>query len=235
MLRVPQNRPGLKLSGPGCCVISGRPGTTPGTQTSRPTPSSSLRLLATSHPFTQSDLHEGPLACPERSRRATALVTPLLPLLPGNSPVSPLFPLLTQKQGVGGIFVRLLFAIATYPLLWSSLFRLLLLPTRLPISPRASRGAISAKGHSPLATNSNHSRTIGNCCPTSRTPSNIYHYITYPCRRADNFAAADDKRQPKSGPPPRPGGRGKRQDGPYTRRRHPRAQARMPVPLAGAL
>src|SRR5271157_5511085 len=31
------------------------------------------------------------------------------------------------------------------------------------------------------------SRTIGNCCPTSRTRSNMYHYITYPCRLADNF------------------------------------------------
>src|SRR5208283_5470583 len=72
-----------------------------------------------------------------------------------------------------------------------------------------------------LATHSNHSRSIGNCCPTSCTRSHIYHYITYPCPRADNFAAADDKRRPKSAPPPRPG-RGKRQDGPYTRRRNPR-------------
>src|SRR5208283_2419616 len=46
------------------------------------------------------------------------------------------------------------------------------------------------------------------------------------CRRADNFAAADDKRQPKSGPPPRPG-RGKRQDGPYTRRRNPRTDLKI--------
>ena len=27
----------------------------------------------------------------------------------------------------------------------------------------------------------------GNCCPTSRTISNMYHYIKYQCRRADNF------------------------------------------------
>src|SRR5271157_1000107 len=30
-------------------------------------------------------------------------------------------------------------------------------------------------------------RTIGNRCPTSRTRSHIYHYIKYPCRRADIF------------------------------------------------
>src|SRR5208337_4658812 len=28
---------------------------------------------------------------------------------------------------------------------------------------------------------------MGNCCPTSRTSSIVYHYITYQCRRADNF------------------------------------------------
>jgi hypothetical protein len=39
------------------------------------------------------------------------------------------------------------------------------------------------------ATNSNPSHSIGNCCPTSRTRSHIYHYIKYPCRRADNFRA----------------------------------------------
>src|SRR5208283_1903589 len=27
------------------------------------------------------------------------------------------------------------------------------------------------------------SPTTGNCCPTSRTRSHIYHYIKYPCRR----------------------------------------------------
>src|SRR5208282_6874611 len=45
----------------------------------------------------------------------------------------------------------------------------------------------SFSGGGSLATNSDHSRTIGNCCPTSRTRSNIYHYIKYPCRRADIF------------------------------------------------
>jgi hypothetical protein len=33
------------------------------------------------------------------------------------------------------------------------------------------------------------SRSTGNCCPTSRTRSHIYHYITYQCRRADIFAS----------------------------------------------
>ena len=59
-----------------------------------------------------------------------------------------------------------------------------------PLVTRLPAEASAEECHSPLATNSNHSRTIGNCCPTSRTRSNIYHYITCPCRRADNFAAA---------------------------------------------
>jgi len=39
---------------------------------------------------------------------------------------------------------------------------------------------------------SDHSRTIGNCCPTSRTHYNIYHYLKYPCRCADNFVSRTD-------------------------------------------
>jgi hypothetical protein len=50
----------------------------------RPTASSTLRLLATRH-----------------SSLATAFVSPLFPLHPGNSPVTPLFPLHPQKQGRG--------------------------------------------------------------------------------------------------------------------------------------
>ncbi len=42
-----------------------------------------------------------------------------------------------------------------------------------------------ATSHSPPATNSNHSCTVDNCCPTSRTSHIMYHYITYPCRSAD--------------------------------------------------
>jgi len=52
-------------------------------------PSPALRPLATSHP---------PLA--------TALVTPIIPVHPGNSPVSPIIPVHTQKQGVGGAFLN---------------------------------------------------------------------------------------------------------------------------------
>jgi len=64
--------------------------------------------------------------------------------------------------------------------------RLLFLATSHSLSRR------SFSGGGPLATNSNHSRTTGNCCPTSRTRFNIYHYITYPCRHADNFVSATD-------------------------------------------
>jgi len=56
-------------------------------------------------------------------------------------------------------------------------------PPLLPLLPSRSS----------LATNSNHSRTIGNCCPTRRTRSNIYHHITYPCRRADIFIPTRDE------------------------------------------
>jgi hypothetical protein len=63
--------PRVMLRGRRSCAIS-----------ERPTPSSALRPLATSHP---------PLA--------TALLSPLFPLHPRNSPVTPLFPLHTQKRG----------------------------------------------------------------------------------------------------------------------------------------
>jgi hypothetical protein len=91
---------------------------------------------------------------------------PLFPLHPRNAPVTPLFPLHPQKHGGRGVSLLTSFASLTSSASFPSSF--------------------------PLATNSNHSRTIGNCCPTSRTRSNIYHYITYPCRRADNFASATD-------------------------------------------
>jgi hypothetical protein len=76
MLRVPQHHPGHKHRGRGCCTIS-----------DRPTPSFAPPLLATSHP---------PLA--------TALLTPIIPVHPRNSPVSSIIPVHTQKQGGGGCF-----------------------------------------------------------------------------------------------------------------------------------
>jgi|SRR5208283_295072 len=104
---------------------------------------------------TPSPTHESPLS-------------PLFPLLPGNSPVTPLFPLLTQKQGGGGVSLFALcspfFSARRLPRPHrrarrlsrsgrdgeSSSRRLLFLATRLPSLPRASRQAIPAKGHSPL-------------------------------------------------------------------------------------
>src|SRR5208283_4303216 len=92
----------------------------------------------------------------------------------------------------------------------SSLSRLLWLATR----------------HSLLSTDSNHSRTFGNCYPTSRTSSNIYHYIKYPLSARRQFCSGPSRNtfRDANSAPPRPG-RGKRQDGPSTRRRNPRAQA----------
>src|SRR5208337_4164754 len=43
-------------------------------------------------------------ARPTPSSYEKTLLTPLFPLLPGNSSVTPLFPLLTQKQG-GGVYI----------------------------------------------------------------------------------------------------------------------------------
>ncbi len=63
-------------------------------------PSPALRTLTTSHP---------PLACPPQlqRRRATALVSPIIPVDPRNPPVSPIIPVHTQKQGGGGCFFEL--------------------------------------------------------------------------------------------------------------------------------
>jgi hypothetical protein len=88
-------------------------------------------------------------------------LSPIIPVHPRNSPVSLIIPVHTQKQGGGVVFL--------FPSLPS--------PPLLPLLPSRSS----------LATISNHSRTIGNCCPARRTRSNIYHYITYPCWRADIF------------------------------------------------
>ncbi len=69
--------------------VSGRPGTSSGTQTTRPTPSpASQSLLSLLFP-----------PCPERLLRRENLH-------PRNSPVTALFPLHTQKQGGGGVFLN---------------------------------------------------------------------------------------------------------------------------------
>jgi hypothetical protein len=82
----------VMLRGLCSCAVLDRPVSTSGTQTPRPTPLSAPRLLVTSH-----------------SPLATALVSPLFPLLTRNRPVTPLFPLLTQKQGGGGTFNQMIF------------------------------------------------------------------------------------------------------------------------------
>ena len=81
-------------------TISERPGTSTGTQPTRPTPSSPLRLLATSY----SPLVSSHFAPSTFNFERFSPVTPLFPLHPGNSPVTPLFPLHTQKQGGGAPF-----------------------------------------------------------------------------------------------------------------------------------
>ncbi len=75
MLRVPQQHPGRKRRGRGCCAISGRPGTPSGTQATRPRPS----------------------PAPKKP------LSPIIPVDPRNSPVSPIIPVHTQKQGGGAL------------------------------------------------------------------------------------------------------------------------------------
>jgi hypothetical protein len=148
MLRVPQQHPGRKRRGRGCCAISGRP-----------TPSPALK---------------SPLS-------------PIIPVHPRNSPVSPMIPVHTQKQG-GGALKKLSTTSdqrsagkkkgdPVYHLTPGDFNRL------GNSAPSCRLSAVNCE----LAFRTSHSRTIGNCCPTSRARSNVYHYITYRCRRADNF------------------------------------------------
>src|SRR5208283_5870665 len=66
----------------------------------RPTPSPALLSLPTSHPPARRSFSGGgPLA--------TALVTPIIPVHPRNTPVSPIIPVHTQKQGGGGCLFQL--------------------------------------------------------------------------------------------------------------------------------
>ena len=143
-------------------------------------------------------------------------LSPIIPVHPGNSLVSLIIPVHTSKQG-GGALKKLS---ATSDQRSGCKKKPVLSPdfSGSPLATRHSLARRSFSGGGPLATNSNHFRTIGNCGLTSRTRFNMYHYITYLCRGADNFIHAHDTKEPKSGPP--------QKDGPYTRRRHPRKGAR---------
>ncbi|MGO9073965.1 MAG: amino acid permease [Terriglobales bacterium] len=90
-------------------------------------------------------------------------MSPSLPLPPSHSPLSLTTPALTGRSPVSPIIPAL-----TQNIGGGGTFE----PSTFDFEPLFSP-------------NSTHSRTIGNCCPTSRTRSYIYHYITYPCRRAD--------------------------------------------------
>jgi len=167
MLRVPQHHPGHRLRGSGCCAIS-----------ERPTPSS----------FASSSLF--------------SLLSPIIPVHRRHSPVSPIIPAHTQKHGGGGY----LFSLSDLP---SLVLAARPVPVGLSgacpdpvgmVSPFSRRLSPLATHHSPLAcppqlwrrraTSSGHSRAIGNCCPTDRTHSFIYHYITYPLSARRQFWSA---------------------------------------------
>src|SRR5208282_398858 len=87
--------PPVMLRGRCSCAISERPGASTGTQSTRPTPLPTLRVLATSHPLLVSSHFEPSTFNFER----LSPLTPLVPLGASHSPVTPLFPLHTQKQG----------------------------------------------------------------------------------------------------------------------------------------
>jgi hypothetical protein len=105
------------------------------------------------------------------------------------------------KTGGGGIFLFHL------PLS----LPLLPFPAHLPLSPTipALTGTspvspiIPALTQTPGVGGIRHpfSCATGNCCPTSRTSSNMYHYITYQCRRADNFAVPSKRTHRPFGAP----------------------------------
>ena len=121
-------------------------------------------------------------------------LSPIIPVHPRNSPVSPIIPVHPQKQGGGAL--KKLSATSDQrsgnkkkadPVLHS-------IPgdfNRLGNSaPSCRLSAVNCE----LAFRTSHSRTMGNCCPTGRARSNMYHYITYRCRRADNFASCKHHR-----------------------------------------
>jgi len=115
----------------------------------------------------------------------TLILRLVFALLPANSFVSPSYAPFARKSFLSPTYAKTggwgAFSCASFTSFASI--------TSVPLATRHSLARRSFSGGGPLATNSNHSRTIGNCCPTSRTRSNIYHYSKYPCRRADNFVS----------------------------------------------
>jgi len=120
-------------------------------------------------------------------------LTPIIPLHTRHSPVSPIIPVHTQKQGGWGhlSLIHLPSSLPSLPF-----------PAHLPLSPTipALTGTSPVSPIIPALTQPPGGRGIrhpfscatGNCYPTSRTSSNMYHYITYQCRRADIFFCAPD-------------------------------------------
>jgi hypothetical protein len=134
---------------------------------------------------------------------------PLIPIIPlhrRHSPVSPIIPVHTQKQGgipphsaTNRSISEILPAASSFNILsragrcnsetpfpWS--WRSRPLPGRHKESAWTVNCRLTTVNcPSPGVGGKKHSLSCatGNCCPTSRTCSNMYHYITYQCRRAD--------------------------------------------------
>ena len=139
MLRVPQHHPGHKQRGRGCCAISERPGTPSGTQKACPTHSL--------------------FAVPSLVR----LLSPIIPVDPGNSPVSPIIPVHAQKQGGGALLLN---------------FQLLTLNRFSPLSPTIP----AHRRHSPpspIIPVHTQKQGGGVCC--------LCGHVSQICRHADIF------------------------------------------------
>jgi|SRR5271157_757685 len=134
-------------------------------------------------------------------------LTPLFPLDASHSPVTPLFPLHTQKQGVPpscGLTNRSTSGMHPLrPMSVSPSFSVLSASSAVdPLSAAFPRLPLACppKLQRRRATISNHSRTIGNCCPTNRTRSNMYHYITCPLSARRHFRSCRRQRtNPRAG------------------------------------
>jgi len=190
MLRVPQHHPGHEQRGPGSCAIS-----------ERPTPSlfASSSLLCPLTPLFPLGASHSP-------------VTPLFPLHTQKQGGRGRY----HKGNVSKICRRAdifchatLFSASSFPPCTLCSYLCDLCVTTSPSSCSAVDRKLSTvdselpfsffsdlllacppKLQQRRATSSSHSRTIGNCCPTSGTNSNMYHCIRWQCRRADIFALA---------------------------------------------